>query len=172
MFCPECGQQQSSPGVRFCTQCGFQLAVVSALLAQAQLPATGQSPSPAPRRPLLKRGALLGATLMWIAALFAAVSVGGSRDDEVAVVMTLFWLILMLAINLFGPVARVAKRLFAEEDPAPAGRHVAPRVSVSLPPPEALAASLGPPRMPAGERFHAPSVVEQTTRSLGREQPE
>ncbi|HEY6187226.1 MAG TPA: zinc ribbon domain-containing protein [Pyrinomonadaceae bacterium] len=32
MFCPKCGQQQSSNGVRFCSRCGFQLEVVKELL--------------------------------------------------------------------------------------------------------------------------------------------
>jgi hypothetical protein len=32
MFCPKCGQQQSSNEVRFCSRCGFQLAVVKELL--------------------------------------------------------------------------------------------------------------------------------------------
>lgn len=68
MFCPECGQQHSSPNVRFCTQCGFQLGVVSALLTQAQSSATEQLMSSTPRPPLLKRGAMLGVTMMWLAA--------------------------------------------------------------------------------------------------------
>src|SRR3982751_6571960 len=33
MFCPKCGQQQASEGVRFCSRCGFQLEAVKDLLA-------------------------------------------------------------------------------------------------------------------------------------------
>jgi hypothetical protein len=167
MFCPECGQQHSLPNVRFCTQCGFQLGVVSALLTQAQSRTTGQLMPSAPRRPLFKRGALLGATLMWIIALFTALVVGGTRDDDMAVAATFFWLILMLIILLSGPVARLAKRLFTEEDSAQVRRYAAPQVSVSLPP-SGLATNIEPPRTQTGERFRTPSVVEHTTRTLGK----
>ena len=172
MFCPECGQQHSSPNVRFCTQCGFQLGVVSALLIQAQSSTTGHLASSAPRRPLLKRGTMLGVTLMWIAAVFAVGISGGSRADEIAAVTTLFWLILMLVINLFGPVTRLAKRLFTEQDQAAANNYVAPRVSAPLPPPDARAARVGPPRVNVGEQFQPPGIVEHTTRTLGREHKE
>ncbi len=170
MFCPECGQQQASPNVRFCTQCGFQLGVVSALLMQAQSPATGQLASQASRRPLLKRGAMLGATLMWIAMILASLAV--RQGDEVAAFATLFWLILMLVINLFGPVVRLAKRLFAEEDPATANRYVAPRVSAPLPPLDTRTARVEPQRVNVGGPFHPPGIIEHTTRSLGREHQE
>src|SRR4051812_28427762 len=33
MYCPNCGQQQVSDEMRFCSRCGFQLGAVSALLA-------------------------------------------------------------------------------------------------------------------------------------------
>lgn len=93
-----------------------------------------------------------------------------------AAVTSVFWVILMIVINLFGPVARLARRLFTEQDQAAANHYVAPRVSAPLPPPlpppDARAARLGPPRVNMGEQFHPPGIVEHTTRSLGREHKE
>src|SRR5438094_598424 len=80
--------------------------------------------------------------------------------------------LLMLAINLFAPVARLAKRLFVEEVATPANHYVAPRVSAPLPPPDARVARVSPPRVNLGEPFHSPAIVEHTTRSLGREHQE
>ena len=33
MFCPNCGQQQVSPEIKFCSRCGFPLGLVSEILA-------------------------------------------------------------------------------------------------------------------------------------------
>ena len=33
MYCPRCGQQQASEDIKFCSRCGFQLGLVSEILA-------------------------------------------------------------------------------------------------------------------------------------------
>lgn len=38
MFCPRCGQQQSTEEMRFCSRCGFRLEVVTALIASDGAP--------------------------------------------------------------------------------------------------------------------------------------
>lgn len=38
MFCPKCGQQQATDEMRFCSRCGFQLGVVTALIATGGVP--------------------------------------------------------------------------------------------------------------------------------------
>ena len=61
MFCPQCGQRQTSNEARFCSSCGFQLYVVTELLKTGgQLtrrpPAPGQM---SPRSRGLRQGAML-----------------------------------------------------------------------------------------------------------------
>jgi hypothetical protein len=70
MFCPKCGQRQSSDGVRFCSRCGFQLEVVKELLLtdgvllrpEAEIQKSGRSPR--------NRGIRQGTMLMLLTALF------------------------------------------------------------------------------------------------------
>jgi hypothetical protein len=68
MFCPQCGQQQVSVEVRFCSRCGFQLGVVSGLLpTRGALPAnfygaSGAESLESPRR----RGVRLGVLMFFI----------------------------------------------------------------------------------------------------------
>ncbi|MDT7542690.1 MAG: hypothetical protein QOE33_2594 [Acidobacteriota bacterium] len=63
MFCPKCGQLQSSDALRFCSRCGFALGGVNELLsrdgAQATTPpliATGGTPPLTPRRKGMRQG--------------------------------------------------------------------------------------------------------------------
>ena len=63
MFCPQCGQQQVTGVIRFCSRCGFQLDGVIQLLANGgMLPAFRASDEPArisPRRKGVKQGGVM-----------------------------------------------------------------------------------------------------------------
>jgi len=64
MYCPQCGQQQASEEMRFCSRCGFPLAVVAELLAGGGLlPVTNGAALPnnqlSPRRKGVRQGTLL-----------------------------------------------------------------------------------------------------------------
>jgi hypothetical protein len=86
MFCPQCGQQQVSVETRFCSRCGFQLGLVSQLLAYGgflpQLADLGKK-----KKFLNKKTGVIGAIfwiilfLMLIPALFAI----AGEDDGAAV---------------------------------------------------------------------------------------
>lgn len=66
MFCPQCGQQQVSSDVRFCSRCGFLLTAVTGLLATGGvLPA---APSDALRETPRRRGLRQG-TMMFLIGL-------------------------------------------------------------------------------------------------------
>ena len=72
MYCPKCSQQVSDE-TRFCSRCGFQLNVVKALLANEAIPAGAESRRVS--RSFIKRDISIGATLMFVAALIAAIVV-------------------------------------------------------------------------------------------------
>ena len=66
MFCPQCGQQQVSSEVRFCSRCGFQLAVVTSLLSTGGLP-TSYAPEVGEQQPSPKRkGVMQGVAMLLI----------------------------------------------------------------------------------------------------------
>ena len=81
MFCPQCGQQQVTGVIRFCSRCGFPLDGVIQLLASGgTLPAYRSADEPvqiSARRKGVKQGGLLllsGALLVPILAMFASFS--------------------------------------------------------------------------------------------------
>ncbi|MGB8507935.1 MAG: zinc ribbon domain-containing protein [Pyrinomonadaceae bacterium] len=63
MFCPQCGQQQASKDVRFCSSCGFPLNVVSEVLTgggQLQWrPPEGVARQLSPKQKGMRQGAML-----------------------------------------------------------------------------------------------------------------
>ena len=77
MHCPECGQQQISDEIRFCSRCGFPLAVVSQLVAnRGTLPGLSE-PSDKRRWLTRKKGIFFG--VVWM--LFFILMVAGLLDE-------------------------------------------------------------------------------------------
>src|SRR5215470_13590943 len=81
MYCPQCGQQQVSGAVRFCSRCGFPLdGVIHLLSTGGMLPAYRSSDEPvvmSPRRKGVKQGAVLllsGAVIVPILGTLASFS--------------------------------------------------------------------------------------------------
>src|SRR5215467_2059632 len=79
MYCPQCGQQQLSGSVRFCSRCGFPLDGVIQLLGNGGMLPVYRSPDEpvpvSPRRKGVKQGGILllsGAVLVPILGLFAS----------------------------------------------------------------------------------------------------
>jgi hypothetical protein len=77
MFCPQCGQRQTSNDVRFCSACGFQLNVVTDLLAgggrlQHWRPPDASAPAGlSPRQKGIRQGAMLMLSTFLIVPLLA-----------------------------------------------------------------------------------------------------
>ena len=63
MFCPQCGQQQATGVIRFCSRCGFPLdGVIQLLSTGGMLPVYRSPEEPVPasaRRKGVKQGGLL-----------------------------------------------------------------------------------------------------------------
>src|SRR5215213_716057 len=180
MFCPQCGQQQVTGVIRFCSRCGFPLDGVLQLLSNGgNLPVyrTPDEPVPiSPRRKGVKQGGLLllsGAVIVPILAMFASFS------NFVLPQM----LAALAAIICFvgGPLRMLYAGLFEEGAPkpvrmyGPAPMHMpqqfAPHAQHNaLPPPPVR------PQQPAwrarpntAELVNPPSVTENTTRLLEKE---
>ena len=180
MFCPQCGQQQVTGVIRFCSRCGFPLDGVLQLLSNGgSLPVYRSPDEPipiSPRRKGVKQGGVLllsGALLVPILGMFA--SYGSSAFLEI--------LAALAAIICFigGPLRMIFAGLFEEGAPKPVRVYGAP-APVHMPQqfvPHAPSPALPPPpvrpqpgwrtRPNTAELVNPPSVTENTTRLLEKE---
>jgi hypothetical protein len=126
--------------------------------------AAGEETPPKPRRSMVKRGALLGATLGFISCFWVLVAVG-PNSAPVAVAI-LCWLALMALIGVSGYVKRLFNKIFSEEEPSPSKKSASPRSPT-------LSAAYSAPVSDPGQKFvetakvaQPSSITEQTTSRL------
>jgi len=179
MFCPQCGQQQISGVIRFCSRCGFPLdGVIQLLNNGGMIPAYRAADEPvqiSARRKGVKQGALLflsGALIVPILGMLASFS--SSSFPQI-----LAGLAAMICF-IGGLLRMLYAALFEEGAPKPVRQYV-PAAPLHVPPqfaPHAQAPALPPPpaRSPGGwrrpttaELANRPSVTENTTRLLEKE---
>ena len=180
MFCPQCGQQQVNGVIRFCSRCGFPLdGVIHLLNNGGMIPAYRPSDEPAqdsPRKKGVKQGALLmllGIVLVPILGMFASFS-----NAALPQILAAFAAIICF---VGGPTRMLYAALFEEGAPNPF-RHYAPPIPThvpqqfaqrgqapALPPPPARSASSWRARPNTAELVNPPSVTENTTRLLEKE---
>ena len=181
MFCPQCGQQQVTGVVRFCSRCGFPMdGVIQLLGSGGMLPAyrTSDEPVPAsPRRKGVKQGAtllLLGIVVVPILGMFASFAMGSTFLEILAG---------LAAIICFigGPLRMLYAALFEEGAPKPRPQygppipmHVPPQFTPhvqapALPPQPARSPGAWRRRPNTAELANPPSVTENTTRLLDKE---
>jgi len=148
---------------------------VAELVANDGLFAADEEKPPKPRRSVVKRGAILGATLMFIGALMIADMTRFDGRGKAFASMLFFWAALITLIGTFGYLKRlVAKifsliaKIFSEEEPSPSKRIASPRVP-------ALPSAYSAPVTDSGQQFvdtskmgHPSSVTEQTTSRLNK----
>ena len=180
MFCPQCGQQQVTGVVRFCSRCGFPMDGVIQLLGTGGIvPADRASDEPvpvSPRRKGVKQGTVLllsGLVLVPILGMLASFAQGSTFLEILAG---------LAAIICFigGPLRMLYAGLFEEGAPKP--RHYGPPVPMQVPQqfaphPQAHALPPQPARSPGAwrrrpntaELANPPSVTENTTRLLEKE---
>jgi hypothetical protein len=180
MFCPQCGQQQTTGAIRFCSRCGFPLDGVIQLLGNnGMIPIyqSGDEPAPiSPRRKGVKQGGMLflsGAVLVPLLGVMA--SYGDSRFLEV---LTAFAAIICF---IGGALRMLYAGIFEEAAPRPMLSYAPPPMAAprpqfgpqpqhqALPPPPARAAGAWRPRPNTAELAGPPSVTENTTRLLEKE---
>ncbi len=171
MYCPNCGQQQISDEMRFCSRCGLAFSGLAEWLAGGRLPVRKDEPQdPAalsPRRKGIRRAAKL---MFFSGVLFPVFLMFSLIADEGGFMVFPFLLFFIsLALMLYA-------RLFSDKN-APAIDQTAQTSAFgstaargSLPPGATIP-------MPGGGRQHVrtnelaqpPSVTENTTRLLENE---
>ena len=166
MYCPNCGQQQISDEMRFCSRCGLALSELVEWLAGGRLPAKrdeAQVPGPlSPRRKGMRRAAKL---MFFGGILFPVLLAFSIAIDEGAP------LIVPFLVFFVGLTMMLYARLFSDKT-APVN-YQAPQTSTLN---SAAARGSLPPaaNMPLPGRRHVrtndlaqpPSVTENTTRLL------
>jgi hypothetical protein len=181
MFCPQCGQQQVTGAIRFCSRCGFPLDGVIQLLNNGGMIPIYRNPDEpvpiSPRRRGVKQGGVLllsGAVIVPILGMFASYVRGTSFPEILAA---------LAAIICFigGPLRMLYAAVFEEGAPRPiptygppAPMHAPPQFvprgqNPVLPPAPARAPSSWRQRPTTAELANRPSVTENTTRLLDKE---
>ena len=180
MFCPQCGQQQVTGHIRFCSRCGFPMDGVIQLLGNGGLlPAYRDPDEPAPispRKKGVKQGGLLllsGAVVVPILAIFA--------NFTNATFLEILAALAAVICFVGGPLRMLFAALFEEGAPRPFHPYGPPSTPMHMPqqfaPPPQRPALTPPPARPQGgwrrpttaELANPPSVTENTTRLLEKE---
>jgi hypothetical protein len=148
---------------------------VAELIANNGVFAANEEKAPKPRRSLVRRGALLGATLMFISSmsmLFIPTMVNGGRGRErLLTVLIFYWIALMTLIGVSGYLKRLITNIFnifSEEESSLPKKIASPRGA-------ALPAAYSAPVADSGRQFvdtakmgQPSSITEQTTSRLDR----
>jgi hypothetical protein len=179
MFCPQCGQQQVSDIVRYCSRCGFLLEGVSVVVASGgQLPMRYMQPASrelSPRSKGVRQGALLMLSTFLVVPIVAILSVYIIGAPQIFVPI--------VAIGCFiGGLLRMLYALLMEDANAPIespqlatyAPPSAPQLESRRPVTSAQASLNAPawkPRPNTAEIRTPPSVTENTTRLLSKEEP-
>lgn len=179
MFCPQCGQQQVSDNLRFCSRCGFPVEGVLQLLASGGVLPYAEPGGPreiSPRRRGVRQGAILllaGVVLVPMLGLINSFTMGPNLLD----------ILVPLAAILFF-VGGIVRMLFAAifEEGAKPPYHAYTRPPVAIPPNAPIAAALPPAaarptsgwrsRPSTAEIRQPSSVTENTTRLLDKDDPQ
>ncbi|MDT5293325.1 MAG: hypothetical protein QOJ76_205 [Acidobacteriota bacterium] len=187
MFCPHCGQRQTSNDTRFCSGCGFPLNVVSEVVeAGGRLPlrqlAQGRA-HPSPRSKGLKQGAFLMLSTVVVVPVVILLGVAMLNLPEELIPLT-------AVVCVMGGLLRMLYALFFESNVpvetsgAGAPQYTPPAVPPNYlgpPPPPASAlppqqstpvpAYRRPQRFDTGELAQPPadSVTDHTTRLLDKQ---
>jgi hypothetical protein len=185
MHCPRCGQKQLSPETKFCNACGFQLALVTELLANGgYLPQLQQlQPQEGGRfRPLLNKKNGVFFAVMWfvffsmlLSSVFAIM--GGDEIVALTAVLGFFGSILIAAFSLVVlPSSRRSASAASFRPPAPVELY-GNRAVGDLPAGTQIPAhAYAPPqqgswRVPETGELSVPgSVTENTTKLLAKDQ--
>lgn len=178
MYCPQCGQQQVSGVVRFCSRCGFPLdGVIQLLGTGGMMPVYHSSDEPvqiSPRRKGVKQGAVLllsGAVIVPILGVLASFSNAAFPQILAALAAIICFIggpFRMLYAALF---EEGAPRRYPTYGPPPVAQQQfgPPRQHTPLPPPPPARTPSAWRKPNTAELANPPSVTENTTRLLDKE---
>ena len=171
MYCPQCSQEQVSEEMRFCSRCGFPLAIVSQLVRSGGA-LEGFDPEAKGKLSPRQRGVRWGLILMIVSLLLVPLAALMTALESDFVVL----FIPLLVLFVLGLGRLLHAYLLAQRTPTETAKSLAAKRAKQLP--GAYAASL-----PAGQSIPAtnwkqpvntsemaqPSVTENTTRLLNDE---
>jgi hypothetical protein len=177
MYCPQCGQQQVSDITRFCSRCGFPLEGVMAVLSSGgAVPTRYVQPGgklQSARSKGVKQGALLMLSTLPVVPLVAIFTTYFNLSPAL--------LVPIVSIGLFvGGLFRIFYALLMEDDtPQPQAESSKgstpqfdrPAHMPALPPSGANVTASWRPRPNTAEIYQPPSVTENTTRLLDKDDP-
>ncbi|MDQ4123743.1 MAG: zinc ribbon domain-containing protein [Acidobacteriota bacterium] len=187
MFCPNCGQQQATEQMRFCSRCGFPLGLVSEILANGgflpQLAAINDKKKLLTRRKVFLFGLIWFVIFTFLLVPLTAVLFGDDRAGEViipfaAIIGTMGGLLLMLFSLFFESEKKQAQIPLQQQNFIPQNQVGAQPVQNALPPQAAnftpTSNAYQPPRggwreAKTGELV-PPSITEGTTRLLEKDE--
>lgn len=173
MYCPQCGQQQIAESTRFCSRCGLLVSGLAEWLARGGVVAAMPQQEPT-RRPMTpkRKGIRRGALLMFISGvllpIFFALSVFNDHPGPLIVPVTVFFagLSVLLYSVIFGEEYLPPSTIQPEPSRLGGMFH-----SNALPPPSHNPAqSVMDHRVRTAELAQPPSVTENTTRLLDRDE--
>jgi endogenous inhibitor of DNA gyrase (YacG/DUF329 family) len=168
MYCPNCGQQQVSEEMRFCSRCGLALSGLAEWLAGGMLVRRAEETrvsSPSRRRKMMRRAAKLMFFSAALFPLFVLMSVAVDEPGPIAVPVILFFASLMWMVY---------SRLFIDDtvhmlNPAAQQSTFGPMPTrMSLTPPTNIS-DFGRQQVRTNELAQAPSVTEHTTKLLDQD---
>jgi hypothetical protein len=172
MYCPNCGQQQISEEMRFCSRCGLALSGLPEWLAGGGLPAKGEAqagvePS-SPRRKGMRRAAKLMFISGVLLPVFIVFSLVFDEGALIIVPILVFFvaLVLMLYARLFSattaPVSNQAAQTSALGGSTSARGSLPPAANIPM-------TGVGSQHVRTNELVQPSSVTEHTTRLLDNE---
>jgi hypothetical protein len=181
MYCPQCGQLQVSDVTRYCSRCGFLLDGTAVVLATGgAVPVRAVAPGYqklSPRSKGIRQGALLMLSTVLLVPLVGIIGVAIMGIHPAIVGVT--------AVTCFlGGLLRIFYALLMEESVAPMNLNAVvtypaagqaqfgrPTPNTALPPASANATSSWRPSTNTAEIYQPPSVTENTTRLLDKDDP-
>jgi hypothetical protein len=174
MYCPQCGQQQVSDELRFCSRCGFQLKGVTQLLdAGGEVPDLHAGENKKRRSPK-REGVRQGVLLIFAALVLAPLSnTFGEYSEVLPATLMMFGLMRILYAVIFQEgAARRKKREAASASyvpPASPQQMNAGARGGALPPSQSVpVGGYGARRAETAEIVQPPSVTENTTKLLDK----
>jgi hypothetical protein len=181
MHCPNCGQQQVSEEMRYCSRCGFSLAGLAEWLAGGRVPLQAAEKAPdspdSRRRKNMRRAAKLMFFSAVLFPLFLVISIAEDEPGPLILPFFMFFIALMwmLYARLFMSKAAPVNYQ-APQSSIPSGSFQTSTLGSgqargSLPPAADNIPISGPTRQQVrtNELAQRPSVTEHTTRLLDNE---
>jgi hypothetical protein len=171
MYCPNCGQQQVSDEMRFCSRCGLALSGLAEWLAGGALPVRRQEDVKSQGLSRQRKGIRRGAKVMFFSVVllpvFLAISIAVDEGGPMIIPAGIFFIGLMVMAYASIFLDNTAPAIEATAQTSALGSS---STRASLPPPTNMP-------MPGSGRRHVrtnelaqpPSVTENTTKLLDNE---